>query len=183
MRCSTGRGWIALVFVLLAGIVFFNVDLLQLNREIAVNTDKATDLKRSNAQLRLQLARLGSTERIQEAATELGFVLPAPGDIRYLTAGGARDAERAARRISTPEEVVLVPTVPEEPIAEEPVTPPPTDPAATDPAATDPAATDPAATDPAATDPAATDPAATAPPPAAPPPAGTTGGPAAPPAG
>ena len=35
-RCSTGRrAGSALVFVLLAGIVFFNVDLLQMNREIA----------------------------------------------------------------------------------------------------------------------------------------------------
>jgi cell division protein FtsL len=173
----TGRGWIALVFVLLAGIVFFNVDLLQLNREIAVNTDKAADFKRENAQLRLQLARLGSTERIQEAAAELGFVWPAPGDVEYLK-GGPGLAERAARRISAPQEVVLAPTLPEEPLIEEPVAAP-IDPAATDPAATDPAVTDPAATDPALTDPAATDPAATAPPPAA----GTTGGPAAPPTG
>ena len=32
-----GRGWIALVGVLLVGIVFFNVDLLRMNREIAVD--------------------------------------------------------------------------------------------------------------------------------------------------
>ena len=44
-----GRGWIALVFVLLAGIVFFNVDLLQLNREIAAGAERASELKRSNA--------------------------------------------------------------------------------------------------------------------------------------
>jgi len=180
----TGRAWIALVFVLLAGIVFFNVDLLQLNREIAVNTEKASDLKRSNAQLRLQLARLGSTERIQEAAAELGYVLPAPGDVRYLHAG-AHDAVRAVRRITAPAETVLVPIVPEQPIAA-PVAPALTDPAVTDPAVTDPATTDPAVTDPAVTDPAATDPAATDPaaaPPATPPPAGTTGAPAAPPTG
>ena len=35
-----GRGWIALVFVLLVGIVFFNVDLLRMNREIASSADR-----------------------------------------------------------------------------------------------------------------------------------------------
>ena len=36
----SGRVWIGLVFVLLAGIVFFNVDLLQMNREIAQMADR-----------------------------------------------------------------------------------------------------------------------------------------------
>ena len=64
----SGRGWIALVFVLLAGIVFFNVDLLQMNRDIARNADKISALKRENARLLLDEARLASSERIQEAA-------------------------------------------------------------------------------------------------------------------
>src|SRR3954462_13489428 len=63
-----GRGWIALVAVLLVGIVFFNVDLLQMNREIAQTADTAATVKRANAQLKLHLARLDSTERIQQAA-------------------------------------------------------------------------------------------------------------------
>jgi cell division protein FtsL len=97
-----GRGWIALVFVLLAGIVFFNVDLLQMNREIARNADKISALKRQNARLRLDHARLGSSERIQEAAARLGLVLPAPGEVRYRTARPTLDARRAARRITEP---------------------------------------------------------------------------------
>ncbi len=40
-----GRVWIGLVFVLLAGIVFFNVDLLQMNREIARTADRAAAVK------------------------------------------------------------------------------------------------------------------------------------------
>jgi cell division protein FtsL len=155
----SGRGWIALVFVLLAGIVFFNVDLLQMNRDIARNADKISALKRENARLLLDEARLASSERIQEAAAELGFVLPAPGEVRYLKARPARDAGQAVKRITAPNLTFVAP----EPIAPEPVAP--TDPAVTDPAATDPAAADPAVTDPAATDPAATtppaDPAAT----------------------
>jgi cell division protein FtsL len=153
----SGRGWIALVFVLLAGIVFFNVDLLQMNRDIARNADKISALKRENARLLLDEARLASSERIQEAAAELGFVLPAPGEVRYLKARPTRDAGQAVKRITAPNLTFVTP----EPVAPEPVAP--TDPVVTDPAAADPAATDPAVTDPAAGDPAAADPATTAP--------------------
>ncbi len=149
----SGRGWIALVFVLLAGIVFFNVDLLQMNREIARNDEKISALKREIARNRLDVARLASSERIQESAVQLGLVLPAPGEVRYLKARPIRDAHQAAKRITAPNTAY----VPPEPIdtAPEPVAPAATDPATTDPAATDVTAVDPATTDPAATDPAA----------------------------
>ena len=62
----TGRTCIAVVGVLLVGIVFFNVDLLQMNRDITQMADRAAALKRENARLRIDLARLGSSERIQE---------------------------------------------------------------------------------------------------------------------
>lgn len=166
----SGRGWIALVFVLLAGIVFFNVDLLQMNREIARNADKISTLKREIARNRLDVARLASSERIQESAAALGLVLPAPGEVRYLTARPTLDGKRAAKRITAPNIGYVAP----EPVDTAP-TPPATDPVATDPAATyaaptDPAAADPAYTDPAAADPAYADPAAAAP--ATTPPAG-----------
>ena len=155
----SGRGWIALVFVLLAGIVFFNVDLLQMNRDIARDADRISALKRENARLLLDEARLASSERIQESAALLGLVLPAPGEVRYLKARPTRDAGQAVKRITEPNLTYVAP----EPVAPEPVVPS-TDPAVTDPAATAPTTTDPA-TDPAAADPAATttpvDPAAT----------------------
>lgn len=94
-----GRAWIGLVFVLLAGIVFFNVDLLRMNREIARTEERVGGLKRENARLRTDLARLGSSERIQRVAAERGLVLPAPGEVRYLRANPAVDARRAAARI------------------------------------------------------------------------------------
>ena len=92
----SGRGWIALIGVLLAGIVFFNVDLLQMNRDIARDAERASTLKRENARLRLDVARRASSERIQEAAAGLGLVLPAPGAVRYLKARPTVDARRAA---------------------------------------------------------------------------------------
>jgi cell division protein FtsL len=152
----SGRGWIALVFVLLAGIVFFNVDLLQMNREIAHNAEKISGLKREIARNRLDVARLASSERIQESAAQLGLVLPAPGEVRYLKARPERDAHQAAKRITAPNTAYVPP--PPIDTAPEPVDTTITDPGATDPAATDPATAGPAAADPAA--PAATDPTA-----------------------
>ncbi|MDQ4049378.1 MAG: cell division protein FtsL [Actinomycetota bacterium] len=98
-----GRAWIGLVFVLLAGIVFFNVDLLQMNREIAQTEERVGSLKRENARLRTDLARLASSERIQRVAAERGLVLPAPGEVRYLRSDPAVDARRAAARIEADE--------------------------------------------------------------------------------
>ena len=172
-----GRGWIGLVFVLLAGIVFFNVDLLQLNREIAAGAERASELKRSNAGLRIELAKLGSSERIQREAAEAGFVLPAPGDVLYLTAA-SRDAQRALKLITSPEVAPVIPPPAPAPILEEPVTEPAV------PETTDPAAADPAT----GTAPVAPDPTTGAAPPPEPAPAaepvvGETGAPAAPPAG
>jgi len=164
-----GRGWIALVFVLLAGIVFFNVDLLQMNRDIAANDQKISQLKRQIARNRLDVARLASSERIQESAAQMGLVLPAPGDVRYLKAHPGRDGRQAAKRITAPNTAI----VPPEPIdtAPEPVVPTASDPTTTDPTAADPAAEPTTTTDP-ATDPAAADPSA------APAPTTTTASPA-----
>jgi cell division protein FtsL len=142
-----GQGWIAVIGVLLAGIVFVNVYLLQLNRDIAATSERAAAVKRENARLRLDVARLGSSERIQEAAAALGLVLPAPGEVRYLRAHPKVDGRRAARRVEPPGLVEAPAPVAPEPMAPEPVTP--VAPVATAPAA-DPATVDPAATDPAA---------------------------------
>ena len=104
-----GRGWIVLIGALLVGIVFFNVDLLRMNREIALTAEKSTTLKRENARLRQQAALLGSSERIQDAAAELGMVLPGAGDVRYLTARPEFDARKAARSITEPSDLAALP--------------------------------------------------------------------------
>jgi cell division protein FtsL len=98
-RLLSGRLWIGLVFLLLVGIVFFNVDLLRMNRDIAVTAEKAETVKRQNARLRGDLARLGSSERIQKVAAESGLVLPAPGEVRYLTPNPEADARNALTRL------------------------------------------------------------------------------------
>jgi cell division protein FtsL len=105
----TGRAWIALVGVLLAGIVFFNVDLLQMNRDITQMADKAAQVKRENDRLRHDYARLASSERIQEAAAAVGLVYPAAGQVRYLASNPKLDAHNASKRIIAPTTTTLVP--------------------------------------------------------------------------
>ena len=98
-RLLSGRLWIGLVFLLLVGIVFFNVDLLRMNRDIAVTAEKAETVKRQNARLRGDLARLGSSERIQKVAADSGLVLPAPGEVRYLKPNPGADPRNALARL------------------------------------------------------------------------------------
>lgn len=115
-RLLTGRGWIVLVGVLLAGIVFLNVALLELNAGIAKTSEQVATLKRENGRLRLLAAREGSTERIQKAAAEIGLVLPAPGQVKYLKADPAKDASRALANMAAPDAVVPVAVAPVEPV-------------------------------------------------------------------
>jgi cell division protein FtsL len=105
----TGRAWIALVGVLLAGIVFFNVDLLQMNREITQMADRAAQIKRENDRLRHDYARLASSERIQEAAAALGLVYPAAGEVRYLESNPKLDAHNASKRMIAPNPTYAAP--------------------------------------------------------------------------
>jgi cell division protein FtsL len=101
-RLLRGPVYIAVVGILLAGIVFFNVDVLELNHGIASTDSQAAHLKRENAALTLQLATLGSSERIQRVALQRGLVLPQPGDVRYLRAH-RQDAGRALRVMTAPD--------------------------------------------------------------------------------
>jgi cell division protein FtsL len=110
-RLLRGPAYIAMVGVLLAGIVFFNVDVLELNHGIASTDTRSTQLKRENAALTLQLAKLGSSERIQTVALQRGLVLPQPGDVRYLRAD-REDAARALRVMTAPDSSSAAPVVP-----------------------------------------------------------------------
>jgi len=97
----TGRAWIVLIGVLLAGIVFFNVSLLGLNQGITRDSARAQALEQQNAQLRLAVADLGSSERIQQLAEKRGMIMPAAGQVTYLRSHKS-DARKAARNIQVP---------------------------------------------------------------------------------
>jgi cell division protein FtsL len=101
-RLVRGRLWVVCVGALLAGIVFLNVSLLQLNQEIARTTTHATALDRQNSGLRARVAAVDSSERLQRLAEARGMVMPAPGQYRYLRARPWLDAELAARKVVAP---------------------------------------------------------------------------------
>ena len=107
-RLLRGPAYIAMVGILLVGIVFFNVDVLQLNHGIASTDVASSQLKRENATLMLRLAKLGSSERIQQVALDRGMVLPQPGDVRYLRAHPG-DAARALRVMTAPDATTAAP--------------------------------------------------------------------------
>jgi len=109
-RLLHGPALIGLVFVLLVGIVFANVALLQKNRQITSDAARVSELKRDNATLRKDVAELGSSERIQQVAAERGLVLPAPDAVRYLRSNPPINARNAAKRLDEDTAVAAVPT-------------------------------------------------------------------------
>jgi cell division protein FtsL len=122
-----GPGLIAIVFVLLAGVVFANVALLQKNRQITHDAARVSELKRDNATLRRDVAELGSSERIQQVAAERGLVLPAPDAVNYLRSNPHADAVAAAKAIDEGTALAAAPVyTPPVYTAPAPVTPVPT---------------------------------------------------------
>jgi hypothetical protein len=141
-RLLRGRIWIGLLGVLLIGLVALNVSLLKLNAAAGQNAEIAKKLRVENADLRGKVSRLGSGGRLQDAAAQLGLVMPRADDVNFLTANEGIDARRAARHnamppwtdtgdlvTSIPEEPLAPPasaTLPSEPAGTTPVTPGPT---------------------------------------------------------
>jgi hypothetical protein len=93
-----------------------------MNHGIAATDVSAGKLKRENAVLTLELAKLGSSERIQRVALEQGLVLPQPGDVQYLQADG-KDAKLALRVMTAPDPISTQAPAPA-PVTQ--VSPPPT---------------------------------------------------------
>src|SRR3954465_8835224 len=83
-RLVRGRVWIPLIGFLLIGIVFMQVSMLKLNAGIGKNVEKSSTLERTNGELRADLAKLEAGERIQQAASKFGMVMPAPDQVKYL---------------------------------------------------------------------------------------------------
>jgi hypothetical protein len=108
-RLLRGRLWVGFVGALLAGIVFLNVSLLELNRDIARTSVQAAALDRQNSEIRARLSALDSSELIQRLATAQGMEMPAPREYRYLRARPSIDARLAARRAAAPTALAAAP--------------------------------------------------------------------------
>ncbi|HLM50101.1 MAG TPA: hypothetical protein VK279_06105, partial [Solirubrobacteraceae bacterium] len=102
-RLICGRVWIPLIGFLLLGIVALQVSMLRLNAGIGAAVDRGAALERANGDLRAEVARLASGERIQAEAGRLGLVMPPAGKVRYRRVRpGTQDARRAVRAIRKP---------------------------------------------------------------------------------
>jgi hypothetical protein len=98
-RLVEGQWWIAPIGFLLMGIVAMQVSLLELNAGIGRDVERSASLQRRNGELRAEVSRLSSSERIQTQAGALGMVMPPAGAVSYLRAGGPSDAREAAEAI------------------------------------------------------------------------------------
>jgi hypothetical protein len=95
-RLTRGRGWIAVLSVLLFGIVALNVVSLSLNAGSGRVSQAVEELERQNSSLRAQLAEQLSASRIQGTAAVQGLAVPPPEAISYLSAEDG-DLERLVK--------------------------------------------------------------------------------------
>ena len=63
-RLLRGQGWIVLIGIALMGIVAMQVSLLKMNAGIGASIEQAGELERANADLRSEVSKLSSEERI-----------------------------------------------------------------------------------------------------------------------
>ena len=121
-RLTRGRGWIAVLSVLLFGIVALNVVSLSLNAGSGRVSQAVEELERQNSGLRAQLAEQLSASRIQGTAAVQGLAVPPPEAISYLSAEDG-DLERLVKLLDegnllTSDPIEVVPAT--EPISYEP---------------------------------------------------------------
>jgi hypothetical protein len=97
-RLIRSRTWIGVLGFLLIGLVALNVALLKLNATAGREASVASALRIQNAELRGRVARLSTTERIQEEGGRLGLVMPAAAEVNYLSVRPGLDERQAAGR-------------------------------------------------------------------------------------
>ena len=92
VKRASARGgilWIAVGGILLAGVVFVNVAVLQLNLRLDSANAERSKLVAENAALQTQYAQLVSSPRISAAATsQLGLVYQDPTQYGYVNLAG-----------------------------------------------------------------------------------------------
>jgi cell division protein FtsL len=104
-RLIRGQGWIVIIGIALMGIVAMQVSLLKMNAGIGQSIEEAASLERQNADLRADVSRLSSEERIAQVAERIGMVMPDAGEVRYVDVRGERDARKAAAVMRAPDPV------------------------------------------------------------------------------
>jgi cell division protein FtsL len=104
-RLLRGQGWVVLIGVALMGIVALQVSLLKMNAGIGQSIERGAHLERQNADLRAEVSKLSSEERIASVAGRLGLVMSDANEFRYVEVRGAVDARKAASVMRAPDPV------------------------------------------------------------------------------
>ena len=97
MRMTSGRAWIGVLSVLLAGIVALNVVSLSIGASSSKIAQETQTLQQENSALRARLAVRLSNSRILQTASSLGMVSPDGRDVCYRTASPDQAKLAAAR--------------------------------------------------------------------------------------
>ncbi len=93
--------WIPLLGVLLAGIVFMQVEVLKLNAGIGRSLERGSALQAQNELLRAGVSRLSDDQRIERVAAQLGMLMPSPEQLKFVGTG-AGSTQRALSSIHAP---------------------------------------------------------------------------------
>ena len=100
-RILRGRTWIALLGIMLAGIVYTQVEVLRLGARIGAATEQSSTLQALGEQLRVNVATLSNVQRIEQLAEAQGMVLPPPTSVGFL-GGGSGQIGAALNNIKPP---------------------------------------------------------------------------------
>jgi cell division protein FtsL len=98
-RLTRGRLWIGLIGCLLLGLVAMQVALLKLNAGIGRAVQQGANLERRNGELRAEISRLGSEQRIQAMGAKLGLIMPDAGHVTYVTPRPGQDTAAAVQAL------------------------------------------------------------------------------------
>jgi cell division protein FtsL len=110
-RIIRGRVWIPLLGVLLAGIVAMQVEVLKLNAGTGRSLEKSSALQGQNELLRASVAGLSDEQRIERIAAQMGMVMPAPSQLRFVRPGAGR-VEQALGSIHAPDGTSFIAQLP-----------------------------------------------------------------------
>jgi hypothetical protein len=101
-RVIRGRAWIPILGVMLAGIVFMQVEVLKLGANMGRAIQRGTALQSTNEQLRASVATLADDQRIERLAASRGMLMPTPAGVGFLSAASGTHAQRAIANIHPP---------------------------------------------------------------------------------
>jgi cell division protein FtsL len=87
-RLVRGRAWIPVLGVMLAGIVFMQVEELKLGAAYGRAVQQTATLSAQNDALTASTGALGDTSRIESIAARLGLMMPAPSQTGFLNGLG-----------------------------------------------------------------------------------------------